>query len=119
MAEPLIVSPVLEVRRQLSSVLARFRAEGATAEPVVLGSHRSPEAVLLSYQHYQALMTEIDGLKKYQKHAQSDAIALASVRAEGQEPSVLSHLLELQVTDGQLSGDEALAALKRHYDHTL
>ena len=49
MIDPLVVAPVVEARQQLSQVLARFRAEGEMAEPMVLGSHRSPEAVLLSY----------------------------------------------------------------------
>ena len=38
---------------RLSGILARFRREGAAAEPVAFGSHRKPEAILLSYEVYE------------------------------------------------------------------
>jgi hypothetical protein len=47
------VHPLSEVRQRLSGILARFRREGAAAEPVAFGSHRKPEAVLLPYEVYQ------------------------------------------------------------------
>ncbi|CAN5273023.1 hypothetical protein BH20ACT16_BH20ACT16_01960 [soil metagenome] len=37
-----------EARAQLPALLERFRQAGADAEPVVIGAHRSPEAVVLS-----------------------------------------------------------------------
>lgn len=49
------VIPVAEARAGLSRVLASFRS-GDTSEPVVLGSHRRPEAVLLPIERYQRLL---------------------------------------------------------------
>ena len=44
-----------EARLQLPALLARFRKAGADAEPVVIGAHRRPEAVVLSYERYLQL----------------------------------------------------------------
>lgn len=41
-----------EARAQLSTMLERFRKDGADAEPVVIGARRRPEAVVLSYERY-------------------------------------------------------------------
>jgi hypothetical protein len=60
-------------------------------------------------------MTELDQLESHRDRSQTDIVALASVRAEGQEPTALSHTLEPQVTAGQLSDADALTALKRHH----
>lgn len=46
-----IVTPVAEARSGLSRTLRRFRAD-ARAEPVVIGSHRRPEAVIVPYARY-------------------------------------------------------------------
>jgi hypothetical protein len=51
--EVIQVHPLSEVRRRLSGILARFRREGAAAEPVAFGSHRKPEAILLPYEVYE------------------------------------------------------------------
>ncbi|HEY4096662.1 MAG TPA: hypothetical protein VGM33_14180 [Baekduia sp.] len=45
-----------EARQQLPSLLAGFRADGADAEPVVIGAHRRPEGVVLSYERYLMLL---------------------------------------------------------------
>ena len=90
MAQPLVVAPVVEVRKKLSAILARFRTEGKAATPLFLGAHRTPEAVLLSYLQYQEIMTELDQLQSYRDREQADMIALASVRDEGQEPTARS-----------------------------
>lgn len=42
--------PVGEARAGLSRVLRDFRVRGAEAPPVVIGSHRRPEAVLVPYE---------------------------------------------------------------------
>jgi len=44
-----------EARDQLPALLARFRQAGASAEPVVIGARRRPEAVVLSYERYLKL----------------------------------------------------------------
>jgi PHD/YefM family antitoxin component YafN of YafNO toxin-antitoxin module len=51
------VLPTREARAKLPSMLARFRARGVKADPVVIGAHRRPEAVVLSYQRYLALLS--------------------------------------------------------------
>ncbi|WP_438853915.1 nucleotidyltransferase domain-containing protein [Agromyces sp. M3QZ16-3] len=43
------VVPVAEARAGLSGLLRQFRAHGAAANPIVIGSHRKPEAVLMPY----------------------------------------------------------------------
>jgi uncharacterized protein len=49
------VTTVATARADLSTTLKKFRAD-PTASPVVLGSHRKPEAVLLPYIDYQRLL---------------------------------------------------------------
>jgi putative ABC transport system permease protein len=51
------VLPTREARAKLPSMLAGFRDRGAEADPVVIGAHRRPEAVVLSYERYLALLT--------------------------------------------------------------
>lgn len=51
------VLPTREARTKLPSMLAGFRARGAKADPVVIGAHRRPEAVVLSYERYLALLS--------------------------------------------------------------
>lgn len=46
------VTTVAQARDDLSRVLRRFR--NGDLEPLVLGSHRKPEAVILSYEQYLA-----------------------------------------------------------------
>lgn len=52
-----------DARKMLNSALDRFRREGAHSEPVVFGSHRKPEAVLIPYARYQQLLVDIAGSK--------------------------------------------------------
>ena len=44
-----------EARAALPAMLERFRQDGADAEPIVIGAHRRPEAVVLSYERYLQL----------------------------------------------------------------
>jgi hypothetical protein len=76
MAGPAVVHvhPLSEVRARLSGIVARFRREGATAEPVAFGSHRKPEAILLpyeAYERYEALAQERTRLDAALSAAQS------------------------------------------------
>lgn len=53
------ITPVLgtsEAREQLSQVLERFRREGADAEPMLFGSHRKAEAVVLPVAVWERLL---------------------------------------------------------------
>jgi hypothetical protein len=54
------VLTVVEVRTGLSEILRRFRAEGEQAEPVLLGSLRKPEAVLIPYALWERLEAAAD-----------------------------------------------------------
>ena len=47
---------ISDARANLTSHVARFRAEGLDAEPVVFGDHRHPEAVLLPYATFELLL---------------------------------------------------------------
>ena len=53
MASPQPVVPSAEARDRLSSYLKLFREQGGQADPVVFGSHRKPEGVILSYERYE------------------------------------------------------------------
>lgn len=46
----------------LSGYLKLFREQGGQAEPVVFGSHRKPEGVILSYERYEWLTEVLDEL---------------------------------------------------------
>lgn len=50
-------------RRELTSILGQFREQGAQARPVVFGSHRKPEGVLLSYQSFERMLGLIEDLE--------------------------------------------------------
>ncbi len=54
------VLPTSEVRAELSSTVLRFRKEGLTAAPVLFGSHRKPEGVLLPFSLFERLIPEIE-----------------------------------------------------------
>ena len=64
-----------EFRAGLAATLKRVHAEG----PVFVGSHRKPEAVIMSVAHYRDLV-------EISERRAAVAEALASVRAEGLEP---------------------------------
>jgi antitoxin StbD len=53
MAAPQTVIPSAEARDRLASYLKLFREKGGQADPVVFGSHRKPEGVILSYERYE------------------------------------------------------------------
>ena len=53
MAHPVTTS---EARQNLTATVRRFREQGASADPVVFGSHRRPEAVVIPYQAYEELV---------------------------------------------------------------
>lgn len=105
MASPEVIQvhPLSEVRARLSGILARFRREGAAAEPVAFGSHRKPEAILLPYElyeWYQALARQ---------HARLDhALSAAqSVQVELPGPFSPEHGREVSAyVDGEISAAE-------------
>jgi antitoxin StbD len=62
MAASQTVVPSAEARDRLSGYLKLFREKGGAAEPVVFGSHRKPEGVILSYERYERLTEILDEL---------------------------------------------------------
>lgn len=51
-----MVETISDARKHLTGHVARFRAEGLDAEPVVFGDHRQPEAALIPYELLQLLL---------------------------------------------------------------
>lgn len=86
-----------EFRAGLAGALGRVRRSPDAA--VFVGSHRKAEAVLVSVEQYEALQESSE-----RQHAV--AAALASVRAEGLEPSADDLTLFVEVAAGQLTTDE-------------
>jgi PHD/YefM family antitoxin component YafN of YafNO toxin-antitoxin module len=62
MASTQAVIPSAEARKNLSGYLRLFREKGDQAEPVVFGSHRKAEGVILSYQRYEWFTEVLDEL---------------------------------------------------------
>lgn len=62
MASTQTVVPSAEARERLSGYLRLFREKGHQAEPVVFGSHRKAEGVILSYQRYEWFIEVLDEL---------------------------------------------------------
>jgi antitoxin StbD len=56
------VIPSTEARNDLPSYLKLFREKGEKADPVVFGSHRKPEGVILSFERYEWQMEILDEL---------------------------------------------------------
>lgn len=54
------VVPTSEARANLSPTLDRFRHDGLVATPVIFGSHRKPEGVVLPYALFERLLPAID-----------------------------------------------------------
>ncbi len=69
----------------LPDALRRFRAEGLKAEPVVFGSHRKPEAVVIPFELYAQLLPVIEDLEIAQlvreRAASGESVPLANVAA--------------------------------------
>jgi PHD/YefM family antitoxin component YafN of YafNO toxin-antitoxin module len=103
------VHPVSVARAELSRALARFRREGAAAAPVIFGSHRKPEAVVLPFEAYAELTAEL-------RRRRGAAEAAGSVLAEvpGELSADFKADLERSI-DGTISDKEFLArTLARH-----
>jgi len=52
-----------EARVELSQTLERFRQDGITAEPLVFGSYRRPEGVVIPFALYEALLPVIEDIE--------------------------------------------------------
>lgn len=105
---PVPVQPLAEIRERLSQVVAKFRREGSAAEPVIFGTHRKPEAVLLSYEVYRSLVDRAEMVR-------SMNTAFASVRLEGLEPTSDAIARSERMIRGEISPDEAYEETVRQY----
>ena len=80
------VQPAAEFRASVPSVLKRFRAEHAAAEPVVFGANRRPEAVVIPYELYAELQPFLEDLEiarvVRERQAAGPAVDLAEVAGE-------------------------------------
>jgi len=86
-----------EFRTELAATLKRVQQDDT---PVFVGAHRRPEAVLLSVSHYQSLMEAAT-------RREAVAEALASVRAEGLEPSPEGLDMLEAIAAGRMSTEQA------------
>lgn len=57
------VKTTSETRAELTKILAVFRKQGKKALPVLFGSHRKPEAVLLPAKLWQKILHEVGELE--------------------------------------------------------
>jgi len=94
-----------EFRAGLAATLERVKRN---ENVVVVGAHRRPEAVVMSVEQYEALAESAE-----RQHAV--AAALASVRAEGLEPSAEDLQLFAAVAAGELSTDELRSRVMSRY----
>jgi antitoxin StbD len=114
MAGPVVIQvhPLSEVRARLSGILARFRREGAEAEPVAFGTHRKPEAILLpyeAYERYEALARQRERLNWAQSAAQSVQVELPGPFSPEHDREVAAYV------DGEIGAAELYErAVARH-----
>jgi antitoxin StbD len=56
------VLPTSQARSELSTAVARFRREGVSSAPVVFGSHRKPEGVVIPFELFEQLIPAIEDI---------------------------------------------------------
>lgn len=56
-------------RAQLTTKVARFQEEGSEARPIVFGSHRKPQAVVVPFELFSALLDLAEGVPTVPKVA--------------------------------------------------
>ena len=101
--EVIQVHPLSEVRARLSGILARFRREGAAAEPIAFGSHRKPEAILIpyeAYERYEALARQRARLDNALSAAQSVQVELPGAFSPEHDREVSAYV------DGEIGAAE-------------
>lgn len=98
------VLSVRELRAGLAAVIARAQQGVA----VFVGAHRRAEVVLVLVEQYEALM-------RAAQRREAVADALASVRAEGLEPTLDGLELLERIAAGELAEDDAVQTLRRRH----
>lgn len=81
-AAALPVLPSRDARDAMPKALKRFRSEGALAEPMIFGSHRKPEAVVIPYDLYASLLPFIEDLEIAQMIRERSAAGPATPLAD-------------------------------------
>lgn len=87
-----LVLPSGDARRALPEALRRFRVEGSSAEPIVFGAHRKPEAVVIPFELYAQLLPVIEDLEiarlVHERATVGESVPLADVAvAVGLDPA--------------------------------
>lgn len=95
-----------EFRAGLAAALRRVQEPGA--QPVFVGAHRRAEAVVMSVERYEQLIAAAG-------RREAVGEALASVRAEGLEPSAEGLARLESVAEGRLSPAEAREQVLARY----
>ena len=95
-----------EFRRELATTLRRVQQPGA--QPVFVGTDHKPEAVVMSVARYRELV-------EAHERREDIAEALASVRAEGLEPSYEDLVLFEEVAAGRMTTRQARRHLLERY----
>ncbi|MGH8922490.1 MAG: antitoxin VbhA family protein [Actinomycetes bacterium] len=104
MVVPEVLS-VREFRAGLAAALARVTARGSA---VFVGAHRRPEVVVMSVEQYETLMRSA-------RRREAVAEALASVRAEGLEPTLDGLEVLEAIASGRIEEDVGIAALRARH----
>lgn len=105
----MLLPQVLSFREFRAGLAATLKqVQQPDAEPVFVGAHRKPEAVVMSVSHYQHLRDRAERREAVEE-------ALASVRAEGLEPSAEGLRLLNEVARGRIDEEQAILRLREHY----
>ncbi|GAA1351606.1 type II toxin-antitoxin system Phd/YefM family antitoxin [Streptomyces beijiangensis] len=105
------VVTVSDARTGLSRLLAELSAAGTEAEPVLIGAHRKPQAVLLSVEMYERLVG------RYGRQSAA-ASAAGSLRAEGLVASAGAEGDVAEYVRGEATADEIVARAVGRYSRT-
>jgi hypothetical protein len=86
------VQPLSEVRKRLSETLARFSREGMRAKPVIFGAYRKPQAIVLPYEAYEAMVDRIARLEAALDAARSVQVELPGAFSMEHEQAVADYV---------------------------
>jgi len=57
------VLPTSQARSELSMIVSRFREEGPDSAPVLFGSHRKAEGVIIPFSMWQEILEQIEDIE--------------------------------------------------------
>lgn len=57
------VLPTSQARSELSMIISRFREEGTKSTPVLFGSHRKAEGVIIPFSMWQEILEQIEDIE--------------------------------------------------------